>query len=393
MIRLLALLATTVALTSASIPALADSLPNCREIVDPAERLACFDQAPIPGVTPAPTETSTAAPTTEPVVQPATTTRWQVRVQRDLMGGPNRAFVTQTASEFTGAADRSPVLTLRCGVEDNKLEVIYNPQIYLGRPVSSSESSSIKVRIRLDSRAPYEQSWGPSTSRNVAFASDPRRFYETLLRHRTLVIEAEAHGTRVKVAAEFDLEGLADLASALEGCLPPLPMPEITREHGIGADLIDFVSQWRVLPRANSGPSANQRMLVLYGHISTETGNQDTLFFWCEGSNLVGHIRFDAPVPRQLTRLRLYGIGRSSSQSYANPRKINDRTVALTDPRAFARAVAPGSPRNFVLATADGQDDLQTAGFLLPALDTEQAAVIAPCLNPPRQQQPSSSGR
>lgn len=307
-------------------------------------------------------------------------------MQRDLMGGPDRSFVIQTADAANGTAERYPTLTLRCGVDGNKLEVIYNPHVYLGPTRRSSGSDDIKVRLRFDARQPEEATWSPSTNGAAAFAPDPRLIYERMLRHGSLAIEAEANGTRQKVAGEFNLAGLGDVSTNLQGCLPPLPAAEITREHGIPADLIDYTPTWRVLPRGREGQLAEQRMIALFGTIETATGNQGALMFWCEGTNMVGAMQFDAAAPARVTRLNVSGSGDQRLVSYTNPRKLGSRTVALPNPRDTVRIFTPGSNFNFVMASAHGGDDMSSLAIWGSGLSPEQVQVIEQCMNQPRPQ-------
>jgi hypothetical protein len=362
----------------------------CRAISDPASRLQCFDE--LASLTPYPVEETAGAPApSSPVVSALPESRWRVEIQRDLMGGPNRSYVVQTATTYTGSTDRAPFLTLRCGVERDTLEILYTPQIYLGRPIRGSED--IKVRLRFDGKAPSEQSWSPSTNQNAAFAYDPRRLYETLLRHETVVLEAEAHNTRLKVAAEFSLAGLAEAASALRGCLPPLPPAEITRDHGIEADLVTHTASWHVLRRPQSAGGVGSGMLGTYGMIDTMTGNQDALFLWCEGTNMVGRWRFQGQISPQPSQVRIVGPRTDSLTTYTNPRRVDDRTVALPDPRAVVRSLSDGQPFSLG-AIVVSRSGFPNVSFLVgQGLTPAQLQVLAPCIPAPRPQPASRPPR
>lgn len=359
---------------------------NCLQVPDAAKRLACFEAAASSrgdAQLASPTGESGRAPQELAPDQATSQSRWRVEVQRDLMGGADRSFVVQTALQFNGPADRNPQLTLRCGIEGNTLEVVYNPSIYLGRPSRSSDSDSIKVRLRFDAGDPKEESWPPSTNRAAAFARDARLFYERLLRHKTVVVESEAHSTRQKVAGEFSTAGLAEAASALQGCLPPLSTPEITREHGIAADLIDYVPSWHILPRGREGQLASQQMVAFYGSIETDTGNQAALMFWCDATNLVGVMQFDTELPSRVTEL--YMISPGAGIKYANPKKIGVRTLSLPNPRAIVKVFESGA--GGVMATAGGHEKSQFFGVFGRAMSSEQAQILSSCINPPASRQ------
>lgn len=377
---------------------------DCRSISDSAARLACFDAIvapkPLGGAAQLPVTGNVAAepqPQGTPQAAPGSTpSRWRIESERDLMGGPVRVFVAQTALSFNGPAPRDPSLTLRCGLEGNRLEILFNPQIFLGRPVRSSDADDVNVRIRFAEEPPFESLWSPSTGRNAAFSADPRRFYEQMLRYDTVVIEAQAHGSRDRVAAQFALGGLAEAAESLAACLPALPEPEITRQYGIQANLLDFSSSWLLVPRGTDGVLAQQRMVVTHGMIDTETGNQTALYFWCEGSTLQSRVRFNSNLPAQIMSLYIDINGGDLRERTSNFRRVDSRTLALPEPRKIARFFLPERRNAVVIMAAFVRNAgafAFAAAFVQPSMNEEQIAVLQPCLNPPRPaQQPRRQG-
>jgi hypothetical protein len=354
-----------------------DGAAECAAIPAAASRLACFDRF-FPPARPEP-----AAPATGGGLIGG----WVTEVQRDLMGGPDRAFVSVLAREHNAGRREPPMLAIRCGYAGDRLEILFEHGVFMPRPTERFMPDTAYGRMRFDDERPRGIAWNPGSARTGAFADDARRLFEELKRRHSVAIEIALQG-RQPVSAEFAVAGLAGQEEALRRCLPELPPAEITRDHGIAAPLLDAVPGWHALRRGGAGPASAAPMLAYYGRIDTLTGNQDSIRFWCEGQAMVGRIAPAEPPGFAAAAIEVrWASNRDGPRERFALTRQDARNFGLQDPRRFLQRLGEQQPGQdgFFTATfySAGDRDFRVASFRQPALPPGMAEVLRPCLAPP----------
>lgn len=318
------------------------------------------------------------------------------------MGRRDRIIVSQEASEHAGQRE-APSFAFRCGVQGDRLEALYTPGIHIPRPAEPWMRDNVYVGIRFGDASPTVGVWNPSSSRTATFSDDPRGLFERLLRVEKFVLEVRTAEAAIGASGLFSTAGMAELREILRPCLPELPDPEIFREMGVSVDRLDYKGGWHVVSRqrldlgVGAGPS--QSALVYYGHVHTDTGNQNRIALYCNGANLVVQVRiqmtpeFDG---REVEISWPSGSTGSNREQFSRIRRINSRTWMHPDPRRFARQLSalPAGDNSFFTHTFSGgrgqQYRIESFGNLHIA--PEQFEVIAPCMGS-TVQQPSGQQR
>ena len=182
---------------------LRQSLAQCAVINSAVERLDCFD-AIVQDLGESPTEVG--APTG------AKYGKWQVTEDVNPLDDSRTVFAVLIADEGRSRMGDEVTLVLRC--MSGQLETFIGWNGYMG-------SDRPRVTTRIGIEDPQTDRWSLSSDNTATFfPGDPRGFIYRLFSAERLVAQATPY-SESPITAVFDLTGISDVVTQLEGACPP----------------------------------------------------------------------------------------------------------------------------------------------------------------------------